>query len=109
MSNLWQGTRPRSSFLPLLLLPLLGACADGASTLVAPKAPAFSRSAGPALYVAPTGTDAGGCTSAPCRTITYAISQAGAGDLISVAAGTYLESVVAPGDAPHEPNVRPAA
>lgn len=37
------------------------------------------------------GTDSGACTSlpSPCKTITYAISQASAGDTIEVAAGTY--------------------
>ena len=43
--------------------------------------------------VSPTGTDAGNCSASPCRTIQYAVSQASSGDTISVAAGTYNESV----------------
>lgn len=45
-------------------------------------------------YVATTGTNAPGCTDPanPCRTITYAIGQAVAGDTINVAAGTYTEA-----------------
>ena len=46
-------------------------------------------------YVATTGTDAGDCSSpgSPCNTITYAISQAVAGDVINVDDGTYNENV----------------
>lgn len=44
-------------------------------------------------WVSPTGTDAGSCTVSPCLTINYAISQASAGDTISVGPGTYEESV----------------
>ena len=40
-------------------------------------------------YVALTGVDTGGCTSAgsPCRHIQYAMNQAVAGDVVQVAAG----------------------
>lgn len=41
------------------------------------------------LYVSTSGTDSGNCTILPCKTITYALSQAGSGDTIHVAAGTY--------------------
>ena len=46
-------------------------------------------------FVAPTGTDTGRCIAAahPCLTINYAVSQAGAGDTIRVAAGNYPEIV----------------
>jgi parallel beta-helix repeat protein len=54
---------------------------------------AAAGAAGTTRYVSPTGTDAGDCTASPCRTITYAVGQANAGDTISVAAGTYAESV----------------
>ena len=42
-----------------------------------------------------TGSDTGDCMSIanPCATISYAISQAGAGDMIQVAAGTYNEAL----------------
>src|SRR4051812_18386504 len=47
------------------------------------------------LQVATTGVDAGDCAapSAPCRTITYALTQALPADMILVAAGEYHESV----------------
>ena len=45
-------------------------------------------------YVSPAGADNGGCTTTPCKTIGYAVGQANAGDTISVAAGTYAESVL---------------
>ena len=89
-----QGSRRRSVILPLLLLaPIFAACSDSADRVLAPRNPALSRTAGPALQVATTGTDVGDCTAAPCRTISYAVAQASAGDVISVAAGTYNESV----------------
>ena len=94
MSRPRHSSRQRSSFLPLLFLaPVFAACSDGAQRVLAPGEVALSRAAGPALYVSPTGTDAGDCTASPCRTINYAVSQASAGDVISVAAGTYNESV----------------
>lgn len=45
-------------------------------------------------YVATTGIDFGNCgnSASPCRTITYAISQAVAGNTIEIAAGTYTEA-----------------
>ena len=56
---------------------------------------AGAASAAPAThYVSKTGADTGTCTSTPCLTIGYAVSQASAGDTISVAAGTYPESVL---------------
>jgi hypothetical protein len=44
--------------------------------------------------VSPSGSDSGDCVASPCATIGFAVSQAGAGDTISVAAGTYAESVL---------------
>lgn len=47
-------------------------------------------------YVSPTGNDvANDCTSSssPCMTITAALEQAGSGDVIKLAGGTYPESV----------------
>lgn len=87
-------THWRPPFLPVFIL-MLGACSDAAERVVAPSAaaPALSRSAGPSLHVSPSGTDTGDCTESPCRTINYAVSQASSGDVISVEAGTYNESV----------------
>ena len=55
--------------------------------------PAFAAT--PTRHVATTGVDSGGCAaqSAPCRTITYALTQAAAGDTILVGAGEYSEQV----------------
>jgi parallel beta-helix repeat protein len=55
---------------------------------------AGAGAAGTTRYVSPTGTDTGTCTASPCQTITYAVGQASSGDTISVAPGTYAESVV---------------
>jgi parallel beta-helix repeat protein len=86
--------RPSSFLVPLVLLvPVLTACADASPGVVAPDA-AFAHVGTPARYVSPSGADAGDCTSAACRTINYAIGQATAGDVISVAAGTYAEAVI---------------
>ena len=40
-------------------------------------------------FVTPGGTNSGDCTSAPCGTFTYAISQATAGDVIEASIGTH--------------------
>lgn len=46
------------------------------------------------LYVSPSGHDATGCSkAAPCQTIGTAVAQAATGDTVSVAGGTYRESV----------------
>jgi len=39
--------------------------------------------------VAPGGSDSGDCASAPCRSLAYAYGRAAAGDVVSVAAGSY--------------------
>ncbi len=53
-----------------------------------------SVSAAGELYVSPTGTDTGACSIAlPCATVTYAISQAVAGDTIHMTAGVFTENV----------------
>jgi hypothetical protein len=43
--------------------------------------------------VSTSGSDSGNCVASPCATIGYAVGQAAPGDTISVAAGTYAESV----------------
>jgi len=81
----------------LVLIPIVAACAPDVSespTGIATRATAtFERFGRPNRTVSTTGTDAGDCTASPCRTINYAIGQADAGDVISVTAGTYHESV----------------
>jgi len=63
------------------------------SALAALVLTAAAGAAGATRHVSPTGTDAGDCSASPCRTISYAVAQANAGDTISVASGTYAESV----------------
>ena len=64
-----------------------------AGLLAAPASVAAGTSAS-TRYVSTTGTDAGDCSASLCRTIGYAVGQANAGDTISVASGTYHESVL---------------
>jgi Right handed beta helix region len=53
-----------------------------------------SSAAAKTLYVSPKGEDGSGCTMlAPCQTIGAAVAQAVTGDTVSVASGTYPESV----------------
>ena len=54
--------------------------------------PTTVRATGTTRLVAMSGTDSGDCSSSPCTTITYAISQAVNGDTIEIAAGTYTEA-----------------
>ncbi|MCX6023077.1 MAG: right-handed parallel beta-helix repeat-containing protein, partial [Chloroflexi bacterium] len=72
-----------------LLLRLLAALFLAVSALPLATPPtAFAAT----RQVAKTGSaDTGACTGTPCLTITYAISQATAGDAITVGAGTYNE------------------
>ncbi len=44
-------------------------------------------------YVSTSGTDSGNCSSTPCKTVNYALSQASPGDTIQVAAGTYNQTI----------------
>jgi parallel beta-helix repeat protein len=71
----------------LLLALLVMAAVAGAGSASAAAASAVR-------YVSPTGADAGGCVASACLTINYAVGQANAGDTISVAAGTYAETVM---------------
>jgi parallel beta-helix repeat protein len=45
------------------------------------------------LYVSNHGADAGNCTTSPCASIQYAVTQAAAGDTIVAGSGIYSESV----------------
>ncbi len=45
------------------------------------------------LLVSTAGANAGNCQSTACATVTYALTQAAAGDTISVGAGTFVENV----------------
>jgi parallel beta-helix repeat protein len=61
------------------------------AAVAAVAAPAATAST--TRLVSPTGHDTGNCANSPCKTIGYAVSRANAGDTVSVAAGTYSESV----------------
>jgi len=54
---------------------------------------AANGAAAPSEKVAPNGTDSGNCVKSACATIDYAISQAAAGEVIHVAAGSYNQTV----------------
>ena len=69
-------------------LRMLGCVGVALAAVVVPTA-----SAATVRSVSPSGHDTGSCVTSPCRTIGYALTQASAGDTISVAAGTYAESV----------------
>lgn len=43
--------------------------------------------------VSPTGSDTGDCTGSPCASISYAVAQSVAADVIEVAPGTYTDTV----------------
>jgi hypothetical protein len=58
-----------------------------------PVQPAFAGGGGNDLYVAKTGINTGTCLTNPCLTVSYAINQAGSGDRIQIAAGTYTENL----------------
>jgi predicted outer membrane repeat protein len=62
-------------------------------TAVLPAAPISVAQAATTRLVSKSGTDSGDCAVAACLTIGYAITQAVAGDTISIGAGTYAESV----------------
>lgn len=49
---------------------------------------------GGVLHVSPNGSDAGDCTSSPCRTFDYAFHTAQPGQTIQVAAGTYTTETI---------------
>ena len=77
----------------VLLLPLLVGCGDRLPTGLSPNTATFDQVGASTRYVSTGGTDTGDCTVSPCRTINYAVGQANSGDVVSVASGTYLESV----------------
>jgi hypothetical protein len=63
------------------LMPLATTAAD-ASPMHVPRT----------LTVATTGSDSGNCQSSPCKTLGYALTQAGPDDTIVIGPGTYPES-----------------
>ena len=79
------------------LLAMLVAATTVGSSLAVPavvSGPAASALIPPTVYVSPTGSDSGDCstTSAPCATVSYAVGQAGLGSTIEVA-GTVTDHV----------------
>jgi hypothetical protein len=74
----------------------------GVAAVAAMAAPAVAATgARGTLTVATTGTDSGNCHSSPCKTLGYALTQAGPSNKIVIDPGTYPESgnanVVSPG------------
>jgi hypothetical protein len=67
------------------------------SSLIAATILALGASASPAQaatrLVATGGSNTGNCLTSACQTVQYAISQAGSGDTIQIAAGTYPETL----------------
>jgi parallel beta-helix repeat protein len=79
--------------LLISLATLLGVM--GVGLVAGPAAMAGATGSGGTLYVSTTGANTTTCrlTQHPCKTITYAVSQAAVGSVIKVAAGTYAEQV----------------
>ena len=73
----------------------------GTGALLPLGATAASAATMPTLTVGTRGADVGNCTSSPCKTLGYALTQAGPNDTILIRPGTYPESgnanVVPPG------------
>jgi hypothetical protein len=86
--------RPRT----LALLGLAAAAAVPVATACAGAAAGPSKASASTLYVAPTGNDAGRCSSAtsPCLTLDRAYHVARPGDTVELAAGSYTEQGISP-------------
>ena len=73
----------------------------GTGALLPLGATAASAATMPMLTVGTRGADVGNCTSSPCKTLGYALTQVGPNDTILIRPGTYPESgnanVVPPG------------
>jgi hypothetical protein len=82
-------------------LPAVVLVAGGLLPFGSAAADASPMHARDVLTVATTGSDTGNCRSSPCKTLGYALTQAGRNDTIVIAPGTYPESgnanVVTPG------------
>jgi hypothetical protein len=73
----------------------------GALTLpaVLGATPAGANAKSSATFVTPTGTNTGTCAKkAPCKTISFALTQTASGGTVNVAAGTYAENLVVTGN-----------
>ncbi len=83
-----------SPFRPRLAFNLMNAriiMAAAAVLLLLPSCPAWAAD----YYVSPSGSDSqSGSSSSPWRTIQHAADSVSAGDMVTVLAGTYSESVV---------------
>ena len=86
--------RPRT----LALLGLAAAAAVPVATACAGAAAGPSKASASVLYIAPTGSDAGRCSSAssPCLTLDRAYHVARPGDTVQLAAGSYTEQGINP-------------
>jgi hypothetical protein len=90
-----RGIMPRRRFrrvAAILLLIILAQLTPLNPTLL-PGSTSVAHAAN-TLNVAPGGSDTGNCQASACHTIGYAIGQAGSGDTISIAAGTYSERLI---------------
>ena len=83
------GDAYRLSLVARLLLAASLIVGLGVAVVTIASQPAFGA---PNLVVSTTGSDTGNCLVTPCHTLGYAISQAAAGDTITIDAGTYLQS-----------------
>jgi predicted outer membrane repeat protein len=80
--------------IPSVLRHCAGAVVAAAIVLAGLPASPVSAS-GVNRYVATTGMNTSNCTSssAPCKTVTYAINQSGSGDTIFIEIGTFNENI----------------
>jgi hypothetical protein len=85
----------------LVSLPAAVLVTGAGALLPLGAASASPMNVGGHLTVATTGSDTGSCQATPCKTLGYALAQAGPNDTVVIDPGTYPESsnanVVKPG------------
>jgi hypothetical protein len=90
---IWRGkVSARMRRRALTWLPAVVLATGAGALLPAGTAAASPMDAHGTLTVATTGSDTGNCWSRPCKTLGYALTQAGRNDTIVIAPGTYPES-----------------